>query len=303
MAPLPPRDQRHLWLRYQVEGYTEGIVHDFEQRLEMIFSREVNRVYILDFEGLTLEIRRDLAMRLRMVYIRGDGQLVFVSHTWRSLFGIQVPLVHEFILEFLSTCRMSDTEMGLDEMAEAGFRAYWDGSDRVILDKGGLRDYLTEISSGRDFLGPAPSYVLILDPVRRLCHKIISYSFFSKGMHLRRQAKGRKSRAKLLGGHFIRHLAAHFRLVSDEGLRGLQVVTCELQLVYLHELGSLNICLRIEEEMRNLRQSVVGLRGVVESSITEQTRVSTWMITRMTQFMDASRHTYQPFDSTLIGSS
>ncbi|GKE61725.1 hypothetical protein Tco_1512092, partial [Tanacetum coccineum] len=37
MAPLPACDQRHLWLRYQVEGYTEEIVHDFEQRLETIF--------------------------------------------------------------------------------------------------------------------------------------------------------------------------------------------------------------------------------------------------------------------------
>ncbi|GKD71062.1 hypothetical protein Tco_1325152, partial [Tanacetum coccineum] len=38
MAPLPPRDQRHIWLRYHVEGYTEEIVYDFEQRLETIFG-------------------------------------------------------------------------------------------------------------------------------------------------------------------------------------------------------------------------------------------------------------------------
>ncbi|GJT51973.1 mutator type transposase [Tanacetum coccineum] len=60
---------------------------------------------------------------------------------------------------------------------------------------------------------------------------------------------------------------------------------------------------RLEEEMRELRQSVIGLRGVVESFITEQTRVSTWMISCMTQLMDASGRTYQAFDSTLVGSS
>nr|GFA31213.1 hypothetical protein [Tanacetum cinerariifolium] len=112
MAPLPLADQRYLWLRYQVEGYTEGIVHSYEQRLETIWSRPVNR--------------------RRM--------------TWR-----------QFI-----------QELGLhieQEMAEAGFGAYWDGNDRVIPDKGDLRDYWTEISSGRDFLGLAPSYVLIRDPV------------------------------------------------------------------------------------------------------------------------------------------
>ncbi|GJU08752.1 MAK10-like protein [Tanacetum coccineum] len=94
MAPLTPHDQRHLWLCYQVEGYTEEIVHDFEQRLETIFGRQVNRVHILDFEGLTLDMRQDLADRMRMVYTGEDRQ-------------------EEFILEFFSTCRIGD-EMGLD---------------------------------------------------------------------------------------------------------------------------------------------------------------------------------------------
>ncbi|GKB92699.1 hypothetical protein Tco_0964971 [Tanacetum coccineum] len=57
---------------------------------------------------------------------------------------------------------------------------------------------------------------------------------------------------------------------------------------------------RLEVEVRESRQSVVGLRGVVESSITEQNRVSTWMISCMTQLIDASGHTYQSFDSTLV---
>nr|GEW46413.1 hypothetical protein [Tanacetum cinerariifolium] len=83
MAPLPPRDQRHLWLRYQVVGYTEEIVHDFKQRLETIFGRQVNRVHILDFEGLTLDMRE--------IWLR----------------------VQEFILKFFSTCRIG-SEMGLD---------------------------------------------------------------------------------------------------------------------------------------------------------------------------------------------
>ncbi|GJY03279.1 hypothetical protein Tco_0369219 [Tanacetum coccineum] len=112
MAPLPAADQRHHWLRYQIEEYTEGIRHSYEQRLETIWSRPVNQVHVLDFEGLTPKMRQDLAVRLRMVY-SGEGQQ--------------------------------------------------DGSDRLILDKGDLRDYWIEISSGRDFLGPAPSYVLIRD--------------------------------------------------------------------------------------------------------------------------------------------
>ncbi|GKD98620.1 hypothetical protein Tco_1382517 [Tanacetum coccineum] len=60
---------------------------------------------------------------------------------------------------------------------------------------------------------------------------------------------------------------------------------------------------RLKEEVYDLRRDVVGLRGDVTSFTTEQSRVSTWLISCMTQLMDASGQTYQPFDSTLIGSS
>ncbi|GJX67023.1 hypothetical protein Tco_0302750 [Tanacetum coccineum] len=59
-------------------------------------------------------MRKTLADRLRMVYTRDEGQGYFTSHAWRILFETREPLVREFILKFLSTYRMSDTEMGLD---------------------------------------------------------------------------------------------------------------------------------------------------------------------------------------------
>ncbi|GJQ99919.1 hypothetical protein Tco_0522904 [Tanacetum coccineum] len=207
MAPLPPRDLRHPWVRYQFNRYDEVIVHSYEQRLETIWGRAVNR---------------------------------------RRLFEVRAPLVREFMLEFFSTCRMIDTEMGLDvadtlffqlsrakrrmtwrqfilalglhseeEMVEAGFGAYWSGSERVIPNKEDLKDYWMEISFDKDFLGPAPSYVHIRDPVRRLCHRMIACS-----------------------------ISAHFGLVSDQVLRGLSVVVNELLVIDLHELDRLNIYLR-----------------------------------------------------------
>nr|GEY23872.1 hypothetical protein [Tanacetum cinerariifolium] len=117
MAPLPPRDQRHPWLRYQIEGYTKDIMHNYEHRLDTIFGTSVNRVHVLDFVGLTEEMRETLAGR---------------------------------------TCKMSDTEIGLhtaEEMEEDGFETYW----------------------------LAPSYVYIKDPVRRLCHRMISCSISGRG--------------------------------------------------------------------------------------------------------------------------
>ncbi|GKA06629.1 hypothetical protein Tco_0685853, partial [Tanacetum coccineum] len=380
MAPLPHRDLRHPWLRYQVEVYDEGIVHSYGHKLETIFRRQVNRVHVLDFAGLTDGMRQTLGDRLSMVYTWDDGEALFTSHAWRRLFEVKGPLVREFILDFLSTCRMSDIEMGLDVadtlcfQIEAGFGAYWSSSERVIADKGDLRDHWIEISSDMQFLGLAPSYVHIRDHVRRLCHKMIACSISCReqgaekvtrfdlfylrtidhgtanvpyllAQYLFRHAEGRKSGARLSEGYFIGRLAAHFGLVSDEGLRGLSIIAQELPVIDLHELARLNICARfgdtwawaaprpdrqqaatagapgaakdapapeegvqtipapVLEEVREMRQSVVGLQGVVESSITEQTRVSTLMISCMTQLMDASGRTYQAFDSTLVGSS
>nr|GFD12773.1 hypothetical protein [Tanacetum cinerariifolium] len=156
------------------------------------------------------------------------------------------------------------------EMAEDGFGAYWARSDRLIHDKGDLKDYWIKISSDRDFLGPAPSYVFIRDPVRRLCYRMIAYSISGMGQahekvtgvdifylcsmdhgtinvpyllaqYLFRHAERKKSRARLSRGHFIWRLAMHSGLVSKEGLRGLHVVTRELPLIDLHELGRLHI--------------------------------------------------------------
>ncbi|GKB87724.1 hypothetical protein Tco_0959996 [Tanacetum coccineum] len=124
-------------------------------------------------------------------------------------------------------------------------------------------------------------------------------------------AKGRKSDVRLSSSHFIGRLAHHFGLVSDDGLRGLSVVTCEVPLIDMGDLGKLNICMEIGddwawpppppaagktmpqrlgrlEEIQGLHRDVKSLRGLVESSMTDQGRVSTWMISRMTQLMEAS---------------
>nr|GEV50057.1 hypothetical protein [Tanacetum cinerariifolium]GEV71033.1 hypothetical protein [Tanacetum cinerariifolium] len=280
---LPPRDQIHIWLCYQEDEYTEEIVHDLEQRLETIFVGRIRD-----------EMRLDVAGTL-CFQLGGDRRSV----TWR-----------QFILALgLHTIK---------EMVEDGFEAYWLGSERVIPDKGYLSDYWVEISFGRDFLRGAPSYNYIIDPVRRLCHRLISYIIFGKGQapkkvtatdlfylhsmdqgevvpylleqYLFRHAERRNSGARLSGGHFIGRLAHHLGLVSNDGLRGLSVMTRKIPLI---DMG------RLEEEMQGLRQDVRSLRGLVERSI----RFSTWMIGCMTHLMDSRGQSYQAFDRTFWGSS
>ncbi|GJT95249.1 hypothetical protein Tco_1090767 [Tanacetum coccineum] len=251
MASLPAADQRHPWLRYE-----------------------------------------DLAVRLRMVY-SGEGKQVFVSHAWRRLFEIRAPLVREFILEFLSTCRISDTVMDLDttdtlcfQLGGARRRMMW-RYDRLIPDKGNLRDYWIEISSDRDFLGPAPSYVLIRDPVRRLCHRMIAYS------------------------------------ISGRGQASKKVVTRELPLINIHELGRLHICTRYEEtwtwvahEPKRQQATAAGAdeAGLVAEEVAQEILVPAPAPAQAppppppapqprTMSQRIERLEEEPFDSTLVGSS
>ncbi|GKE63781.1 hypothetical protein Tco_1514148 [Tanacetum coccineum] len=186
--------------------------------------------------------------------------------------------------------------------------------------------------------------------MRRLCHRMIAYSIFGRGQapkkvigidlfylrsmdrrtinvphllaqYLFRHVEGRKSEARLLGGHFIGRLAMHFGLVSDDGLRGLQgpkrqqaaaagtpeadkgdqaAKEVALEILapaqapppspYPHTMS--HRIKRLDEEVHNLRCDVMGLRGDVASFTTEQSRVSTWLISCMTHLMDASGQTY-----------
>ncbi|GJS64835.1 hypothetical protein Tco_0679399 [Tanacetum coccineum] len=193
-------------------------------------------------------MRQTLGDRLRMVYTGDEGLELFTSHAWRRLFEIRAPLLRGARRRM--TWRQFILALGLhadEEMAEASFGAYWLGSEIVIPDKGDLRDYWIEISSDRDFLGLTPSYapekvtdvnlfyLYSLDwGTANVLYLLVQYLF--------RHAGGRKSGARLFEGQFIGCLATQFRLVSDQGLRGLSVVTLELPLVDLHELGRLNIC-------------------------------------------------------------
>nr|GEX48158.1 hypothetical protein [Tanacetum cinerariifolium] len=171
----------------------------------------------------------------------------------------------------------------VEEMAKDKFSAYWLGSERVIPDKGDLSGYWIEISSDKDFLICSPSYTYIRDPIRRL--------------------------------------------------RGLFVVTRKLRLIDMGKFVKLNICReigndwawsaqavpapihappspplavgrtmpqrlgRFEEEIQGVRQDVRSLRGLLERSMIDLGRFFTWMISCMTQLMEANgcRHSMKPF--------
>ncbi|GJT48260.1 ribonuclease H-like domain-containing protein [Tanacetum coccineum] len=66
MAPLPPREQRHPFLRYHGIEYTDVDICDFKERLERIYSREIHRVQVVDFQGMPELMRGSLFARIVM---------------------------------------------------------------------------------------------------------------------------------------------------------------------------------------------------------------------------------------------
>ncbi|GKF19199.1 hypothetical protein Tco_0067837, partial [Tanacetum coccineum] len=103
MEHLPPREQRHPFLRYQGLEYTDVDIADFEERLERIHDRDMHRVQVVDFQGMPELMRDVLDARMLMEHRDDRGVVVFTSRAWRRLFDIRGPLVRELILEFLNT--------------------------------------------------------------------------------------------------------------------------------------------------------------------------------------------------------
>nr|GEX99875.1 hypothetical protein [Tanacetum cinerariifolium] len=272
---------RELTLRYHVDGYDEGIVHSYEQRLETIWGRSVNRVHMLDFAGLTDGMRQTLEDRLSMVYAGDDEEALFTSQAWRQLFKVREPLVREFILEFLSTCRMSDTKMGLDVV------------DTLCFQLGGARKRMT----WRDFLGTAPSYVHIGDPT--INHRTANVPYLL-AQYLFHDAEGRKSEARLFRDHFIGRQVAHFVLVGNQGLSGLSVVPWVASGPERQQAAATGAPRAVEDALL----ADEGAQAVPTPIQAPQPRPPVPQPqTIMAQLMDASGRTNQAFDSTFIGNS
>ncbi|GKA79007.1 hypothetical protein Tco_0785544 [Tanacetum coccineum] len=86
---LPPRDQRHQYLRYEGLQYTDADIADFEARLARIYRREVHMVQVFDFRGLSDLMADGLSARMLMEHKVAQGVSMFTSRAWRRLFDIR----------------------------------------------------------------------------------------------------------------------------------------------------------------------------------------------------------------------
>ncbi|GJT40942.1 hypothetical protein Tco_0940807 [Tanacetum coccineum] len=145
-------------------------IPDFEERLGRIFSKQMHRLHVLDFDALTEDMDQAITARLKMDHIRGDRQVVFSSHAWRRLFEIRGPLVRKLILEFFSTCRFADCVLDLDVVGTLQFqlrRLRCQMSWRQLILALGLHT-AEEIDTDRELM-------------RRLCHHLIAFTVAGRG--------------------------------------------------------------------------------------------------------------------------
>ncbi|GJU75420.1 hypothetical protein Tco_1272490 [Tanacetum coccineum] len=105
---LPPRDQRYQYLRYEGLQYKDADILDFKSRLTRIYRREVHKVQVFDFRGLSNLMADGLSARMLIEHRDARGALGLYT---------------------------------AEEMQTVGFGAYWAESVRQIPDKGDLRDY------------------------------------------------------------------------------------------------------------------------------------------------------------------
>ncbi|GJT62459.1 hypothetical protein Tco_1005992 [Tanacetum coccineum] len=171
------------------------------------------------------------------------------------------------------------------------------------------------------------------DPVLRLCHRMMVRNIAGRS-----QAPEKVTVTDLF---YLRGMdvGSHFGLLTAKILGGLTVVAPEPQMIDMAALVRLQIYVQLDDtwdwvamgperqqdttagalaiaedalaidegdqavSAPGLCRDVGSFCGLVERSITDQGRFFTWMMTCMTQLMDASGLTYHAFDGTFQGSS
>nr|GEY72456.1 hypothetical protein [Tanacetum cinerariifolium] len=79
---------KNLYVSFGIPFDPKWFYKDGGYMMKLRRPRQVNRVHVLDFEGLTEDMSQGFTNRLRMVYIRAEGHVLFTIHAWRRLFEV-----------------------------------------------------------------------------------------------------------------------------------------------------------------------------------------------------------------------
>ncbi|GJW55151.1 hypothetical protein Tco_0099236 [Tanacetum coccineum] len=275
---LPPREQRHQFLRYEGLEYTDSDIADFESRLERIYSREIYRVHVVDLQGMPEPFRGGLFARMAMEHRDEAGVVVFTSQAWRGLFDTMGLLVWELILEFLSTLRFREVLLDLDAPGTMQFQL--SGARRRLSWRQFILALGLHTGEEMEFIGFAMMFTA-----------------------------GRKSGAHISGGQFVARLVEHFGLLTDEILKGLMIIAPELQIIDMaggrcrfdavEILGPPGMA-RLKEDMHEICGALTEQREVIDVMACDFSRFSTWVVTGLGRMMDRAGVTYTPYSQTHV---
>ncbi|GJR84584.1 hypothetical protein Tco_0155369 [Tanacetum coccineum] len=226
MAPVPPHEQRHPFLRYQGLEYTDVDIANFEERMVM-------------------EHRDDV------------GVVVFTSRAWGRLFDTRGPLLGRARRRL--SWRKFILALGLhigEEMESPGFARdiSTDGDflgpppSYTLIRDPVLRLCHRMIAHNIAGRSQAPKMVTVTDLfyLRGLDVGSVNIPYLL-ARYLRRFAAGRKSGDHISCGQFVARLPEHFGLLTAEILKGLMVIAPKLPVIDMAELVRLQICMQIDE--------------------------------------------------------
>ncbi|GJW76389.1 hypothetical protein Tco_0138071 [Tanacetum coccineum] len=101
---LPPREQRHRFLRCKGLQYTDADIEDFKLMLARIYRREVHRVQVFDFGGLPDLMAKGLSARMLMKHkdaqgigISSPGDLLGTAPSYTMIRDYILRLYHRLI--------------------------------------------------------------------------------------------------------------------------------------------------------------------------------------------------------------
>ncbi|GKC73983.1 hypothetical protein Tco_1119866 [Tanacetum coccineum] len=314
MAHLPVRAQRYLWLRYEVEGYTEEIVYDFEGILDTIFGRQVNRVHILDFKGLTEEMRETLTSRLRMVYTRTEGHVLMSDTelgldvadtlcfqlggarrgmTWRQFILALGLHTEEMALRHTSISKKSQAPEKVTATDLFYLRSMDEGM--VVNVPYLLAQYFLVTDEGLIGLTVIARKLLVIDMdelVRlRFCNRLgDTCAWVASGP--KRQPVAAAEAPKGVEG----------APVVDEGV---QAISAPLHVPQPPPVAAPTRTIpqrmtRLGEEVYRLRESLGEQREVLDAMSRDFSRFTTWMVGRLSQLLDVSGMSYMSYSDYQI---
>nr|GEX17657.1 hypothetical protein [Tanacetum cinerariifolium] len=176
---------------------------------------------------------------------------------------------------------------------ESSISLYWTESARRIPEKVDIRDYWIGISSAGDFLGTAPFYTFIRDPMMRLCHRLITFSIAGR-------SQAPKKGAMISEGQYVARLAKHFGLLTEERIQGLTVIAPVLPIIDMAKLEGdakgvtkeAAVAPRGGDEDKEMPEAVLPPPRTQGERIA---RFTTWIITSLIRMMDKAGVPYMRY--------